>query len=63
MSANKARITEEHKPPHHDNVATTGEGFLATAKLLYKRWKSDVWNSRSPKREAVLVSGKIILKS
>ena len=30
-----------HTPPHRDKVATTGEGFLATAKLL--RWKSDVW--------------------
>ena len=37
------RITEEHKPPHHHKVATTGEVLLATAKLLYKRWKSDVW--------------------
>ena len=37
------RVTEEHKPPHHDKGSNNREGFfLATATLLYKRWKSDV---------------------
>ena len=29
------RVTEAHKPPHHDKVATTGEVFLVFFILLY----------------------------